>query len=364
MSLSLGIIGLPNVGKSTVFNALTRAQQATVASYPFATIEPNRAVVPVPDGRLSRLQELLNVQDAIPAAVTFVDIAGLVEGASRGEGLGNQFLAHIRQVDAILHIVRCFHDPNVAHVRSGLDPEQDIRIIEKELIAADMAQIERKIQRLEDDVKGDRDLLPVLEAARTLHAHLEAGQPASTTVDDSPELRSLNAELRPLTAKPVIYCANVAEMDSEIDADCCTAVRKAAGAREAQFLELRGKLEADLADTSDEEFAELLEIAGLQESALNRLIRAGYQQLDLITFFTFNDREVRAWTLPEGATAYQAAGKIHSDIQAGFIKAEVIPYEVFEQRGSSAEVRGHGELRFEGRDYIVQDGDILLFRFQ
>lgn len=364
MSLSIGIIGLPNVGKSTVFNALTRSQNALVASYPFATIEPNRAVVPVPDPRLSRLFELLGVPEAIPTTVTFVDIAGLVEGANQGEGLGNQFLSHIRQVDAVLHVLRCFHDPNVPHVRAELDPVEDLGVVENELRLADLAQLERKIVKIKDELKGNQDLRPILNAASSLHTRLSQGAVHFTQSEESPDNRDLIRELSLLSAKPVILCANVAELGDEIDRDCLRAIQDMAAQRGHQLLELRGRLEADLADTPDEELAELLEIAGLKEGALDRLVRAGYQELDLITFFTFNDRQVRAWTLPSGGTAYQAAGKIHTDIQAGFIKAEVMPYEVFERYGSSSKARSQGELRIEGRDYRVQDGDILLIRFQ
>lgn len=364
MSLSIGIIGLPNVGKSTIFNALTRTQNAAVANYPFCTIEPNRAIVPVPDSRLTRLQAILEVPDAIPATVTFVDIAGLVEGASRGEGLGNQFLSHIRESDAILHIVRCFEDPNVAHVAGSLDPRRDIQTVNSELRLADLAQIERKMERLKDDVKGDPAQRARLQAAARLQDHLSGGHPAAALAGEDPEIQSLIAELRLLTAKPVIYCVNVAELESEIDPLCMAAARSVANDQGSSVLELRGKLEADLVEVTEEELSELLEIAGLEESALTRLIQAGYRTLDLLTFFTFNDQEVRAWTLPAGSTAPQAAGKVHSEMQAGFIKAEVVAYEDFIRHGSSSAVRAAGDLRIEGKDYRVQDGDILLFRFQ
>ncbi|MGA9191795.1 MAG: redox-regulated ATPase YchF [Anaerolineales bacterium] len=364
MTLTIGIVGLPNAGKSTTFNALSQTQNAEVAEYPFCTIEPNRAVVPVPDPRLEQLQSLTGVPHSFHATITFVDIAGLVPGASRGEGLGNQFLAHIRETDAILHVVRCFEAPNVARLQADSDPLEDIQIVTTELCLADQAQLDRKIERLESEVKGDRDLLPRLETARQLSQHLGAGQPVRTfEAADAHALAALIDELSPLTAKPVIYAANVAELESEIDQGCVDKVRQAAHRDEAQVFEVRARLEADLAGSSDEERGELLEIAGLEHSGLQQIVRQAYQQLDLISFFTMNENEVRAWTVEDGATAYEAAGKIHTDFQRGFIRAEVCPFETLVALGSWAEARAAGKLQVEGRDYAVRDGDILLFRF-
>lgn len=364
VSLTIGIVGLPNAGKSTTFNALSQAQNAEVAEYPFCTIEPNRAVVPVPDPRLDQLQSLAGVPQCFHATVTFVDIAGLVPGASRGEGLGNQFLAHIRQTDAILHVVRCFDAPNVPRASSESNPLEDIHVVTTELCLADQAQIERKIERLESDVKGDRDLMPRLETARLLSQHLSQGRTVRTfSGPDAHGLASLVDELSLLTAKPVIFAANVAELDSEIDHTCVEKVEQAASQAGAQMFEIRARLEADLADSSDEERLELQEIAGLDQSGLERIVRQAYEVLGLISFFTMNENEVRAWTLEDGATAFDAAGKIHTDFQRGFIRAEVLPFETFVDLGSWAEARAAGKLQVEGKDYRIRDGDIVLFRF-
>jgi GTP-binding protein YchF len=364
MSLTIGIVGLPNAGKSTTFNALTQAQNAEVAEYPFCTIEPNRAVVPVPDERLDRLKAAAGVGAAYQATVTFVDIAGLVAGASHGEGLGNQFLAHIRETDAILHVVRCFEDPNVPRLQADSDPVADIGIVTTELCLADQAQLERKIERLESDVKGDRELLPQLDAARALSAHLAEGRPARSFHAGEPQAaQALIDELSLLTAKPVIYAPNVAELDSEIDQACVEVVRQAAEEDGSEAFEIRARLEADLAGSTPEERSELLEIAGLQESGLERIVRRSYRLLDLISFFTMNENEVRAWTVKQNATAFDAAGKIHTDFQRGFVRAEVCPFETFIELGSWAAARTAGKLQVQGKEYAVQDGDILLFRF-
>src|SRR5690606_8028006 len=365
MNLSIGIVGLPNVGKSTVFNALTRAQNAEVANYPFCTIQPNRAIVPVPDRRVEKLAELVGVKEVIHATVEFVDVAGLVQGASRGEGLGNQFLGHIRNVDAIVHVVRCFEDPNVVHISGEPHPRRDIEIISLELILADLQQLERRIERLESQVKGDRrTYLPLLEMAQRLQAHLEEGQPASSFEErESDAFQELNHEMRFLSAKPVIYAANVGEEELGETSACVQEVCEVAAEQGAQVVTLSARLEEEMAALSDEEREEFLELAGIAESGLDQVIRRSYQLLELISFFTMNENEVRAWTVRQGSKAPSAAGVIHTDFEKGFIRAEVIPYETFVEYGSSASVRAAGKMRVEGRDYVVQDGDIIYFRF-
>lgn len=364
MALQIGIIGLPNVGKSTTFNALTGAQNAQVANYPFCTIQPNRAVVPVPDERLHKLQTMLGVPNAIPTTIEFVDIAGLVEGASRGEGLGNQFLGQIRNTDAILHVVRCFDDPNVIHTSTELDPRADIEIINLELALADLEQLERKIERLVSAVKGDKKLRSLLDSALELKAHLAQGLPANSfDASDNIELSELIHELRLLTSKPVIYAANVDEDGLENETDYVTAVREIASKQEAQVVVICAQLEMELLSISPEERQEFLGLAGVDTTGLEQVIRTGYNTLGLISFFTRNENEVRAWTVPKGASAPQAAGVIHTDFERGFIRAEVIPYEVFAIHKSDAAVKAAGQMRLEGKDYHVQDGDLIYFRF-
>ncbi len=364
MSLRIGIIGLPNVGKSTVFNALTKAQNAQVANYPFCTIQPNRALVPVPDPRVEHLAELVQVDTAIHATIEFVDVAGLVKGASQGEGLGNQFLGNIRDVDAILHVVRCFDDPNVVHISENPEPKTDIEIINTELALADMQQLERKIEKLERQVKGEPKLRPLLETARILRDYLGTGQPLWTHSDyTKPIVQELNDEMRFLTAKPVIYAANVSEDDLGADNAYVQQARAVAEEQGAEIITLCAKLEEELAGLSDEERREYLALSGVPESGLEQVIRRSYALLGLISYFSFNDEEVRAWTIHDGWTAPQAAGVIHSDFERGFIRAEVIHYDMFAQYGSWAEVRAKGLLRIEGRDYVVKDGDVIYFRF-
>ncbi len=364
MGLKIGIVGLPNVGKSTVFNALTRTQNAEVANYPFCTIEPNRAIVPVPDLRLDQLREATGRPNIIYATIEFVDIAGLVEGASRGEGLGNQFLGNIRDTDAILHVVRCFEDPNVVHVRPKPDPAADIETVNTELMLADLEQIERRIERLESQVKGDRKAQPLLDAARGVHAHLAAGRPAATFPDrESDAYRALNRELRLLSGKPVIYAANVGEAELHGESLLVTAVQQAASAEGADVVVLAAALEMELADLSEDERQEYLQLAGVEESGLDQLIRKSYERLGLISFFTMNESEVRAWTISRGTPAPQAAGVIHTDFERGFIRAEVLAHETFLKHGSLPAARSTGELRAEGREYLIQDGDVVHFRF-
>lgn len=364
MTLSIGIVGLPNVGKSTTFNALTKTQNARVANYPFCTIEPNKAIVPVPDPRVERLAELAQVQNAIHATIEFVDIAGLVEGASHGEGLGNQFLGNVRDTAAIVHVVRCFEDENVAHISEKIDPRVDIEIVNTELVLADLQQLQRKIEHLSKQVKGDKKSQPILEIALALQSHLDMGKPISLFADqDNDAFLSLNKEMQFLTSKPVIYAANVDESGLEKDNEFVQAVRDVAAQHGAEVAILCAKLEEEMADMTDEERHELIQLAGAEESGLEQVIRKSFHALRLISFFTMNENEVRAWTVPRGWTAPKAAGVIHTDFERGFIVAEVIHYETFIQHGSAAATKAAGELRLEGKDYVVQDGDVIYFRF-
>ncbi|MAT96038.1 MAG: redox-regulated ATPase YchF [Anaerolineaceae bacterium] len=364
MTLQIGLIGLPNVGKSTTFNALTKAQNAAVANYPFCTIEPNKAVVPVPDERLDTLARLVDVTNVIHATIEFVDIAGLVQGASKGEGLGNQFLGNIRDADAVVHVVRCFDDPNVVHISPQPDPRTDIEIINTELMLADLEQLERKIEKLTRQVKGDKKLLPMLETAESLQTLLAAGQPVSAYPQpDSEPYRELVKELRFLTSKPVIYAANVDEASLTEGNKYVTAVRQVASEHGAEVVMLCAKLEEELVSLEAAEREEFLALAGIEESGLAQVIQRSYGMLDLISFFTKNNREARAWTVRRGSTAPQAAGVIHTDFEKGFIRAEVIPYDTFVEFGSETAVKAAGAMRVEGKSYVVQDGDVIYFRF-
>lgn len=364
MSLNIGIVGLPNVGKSTIFNALTGAQNAVVANYPFCTIHPNRAVVPLPDARLDQLGKLVKAPQTIHATVEFVDIAGLVRGAHKGEGLGNQFLGQIRNVNAILQIVRCFDDPNVVHVSETLDPMADIETINIELALADLEQLERKIERLNSAVKGDKRLYKQLELAQELSNHLAKGLPATSFSQYSePDFQELNQELRFLTAKPVIYIANVDETGLMSDNDCVRAIKKIATQQNVQTLVICAQLEQEMLTMDEQEQHEFLELAGAETSGLDQVILASFKMLDLISFFTYNNKEARAWNIPRGTTAPQAAGTIHTDFERGFICAEVIPFPIFAEYGSSASVKSAGLMRLEGKEYVVNDGDVIYFRF-
>ena len=364
MALRIGIIGLPNVGKSTTFNALTGTQNAEVANYPFCTIEPNKAIVPVPDPRVERLAELVNVKQAIHTTIEFMDIAGLVKGASQGEGLGNQFLGQVRNTDALLHVVRCFDDPNVVHVSEQPDPRSDIDVIQLELVMSDLEQIQRKVEKLDRQAKGDPELKPQLEMASSLQDHLQQGKPLSTfSHQNQPAYHTLKKELQFLTSKPVIYAANVNEEDLAGDSRCVETVQLAAREENAAVVKLCARLEQDLIGVDEDEKQELLSVVDVQESGLDQVIHTSYHILDLISFFTFNESEARAWTVPQGSTAPEAAGVIHSDFEEGFIKAEVVPFEVLEEYGSKAEAKAAGKVRLEGKDYIVQDGDVMYFRF-
>jgi hypothetical protein len=364
MSLSIGIVGLPNVGKSTLFNALSGAQNAQVANFPFTTIHPNHAIVPLPDPRLEQLQELVRVPNIIHATVEFVDIAGLVKGASHGEGLGNQFLDQIRITNAILHVVRCFDDPNVVHIRDLPEPREDVEIVNVELALADLQQLERKIERLASAVKGDKKLQPLSDLSYRLREHLQKGKPASTFPEQESEAyHSLAEEMRFLTSKPVIYAANVDEAGLSDDNAYVQAVRKLAAEQGAKVLVICARLEEEMLSMSQEDRQEFMELAGTNCCGLDQVIREGFVTLDLISFFTKNEKEVRAWNIKRGTTAPKAAGTIHTDFERGFIRAEVTPFEVFKQYGSDAAVKAHGLMRLEGKEYIVHDGDVIYFRF-
>lgn len=364
MALKIGIVGLPNVGKSTTFNALTRAQHAETANYPFCTIKPNRAIVPVPDERLDQLQTLTGRPNKIYATIEFVDIAGLVKGASKGEGLGNQFLGNIRDTDLIVHLVRCFDDPNVAHVQPDIDPEKDIGVIEMELILADLEQVQRKIERLNSMVKGDKKLQAALDSAQALAAHLDSGQRAAVFpgVDTEP-YQTLNRELRLLTGKPLIYAANVSEDGLSEDDGLMVTVRSIAAQSGSPVVKLCAQLEEAMIDLDEADRAEMLTLAGVAESGLEQIIHLAYETLGLVSFFTMNENEVRAWTVPSGAHAPQAAGVIHTDFERGFIRAEVIPFGSFAEYGSSSAAKAAGAMGVEGKEYVVQDGDVIYFRF-
>lgn len=364
MSLSIGIVGLPNVGKSTSFNALTGAQNAMVANYPFCTIQPNRAIVPLPDLRVEALAELVDVPNVIHATVEFLDVAGLVQGASKGEGLGNQFLGHIRDTTAILHIVRCFDDPNIVHVTENPDPRADIETINLELALADLEQLDRKINSLTSAVKGDKKLHPVLKMAQELREHLALGQPATTFPGANEDVfQQFNQEMRFLTSKPVIYVANVDEAGLAEGNQYINQVRALAVELGIEVIVLCAQLEQEMLSMNDAERHEFLQLAGAESSGLEQVIRKSFDMLGLISFFTFNEKEVRAWNIARGATAPQAAGVIHTDFERGFIRAEIVPIAIFMEYGSSAAVKAAGQMQLEGKDYVVQDGDVIYFRF-
>jgi GTP-binding protein YchF len=364
MSRSVGIVGLPNVGKSTLFNAITQAG-AESANYPFCTIDPNVGIVEVPDERLDKLTELVVPKKTVPTAFEFVDIAGLVEGASRGEGLGNKFLSHIREVDAIAHVVRCFQDENITHVAGKVDPIHDIEVINLELILADLDSIEKRIDRLGRRVKsGDKDAQLEFTAFTKIKEVLEAEQPARS-VELSEEEKSIVRDLHLLTIKPVLYVANVSE-DGIHDADTnpyVQKVREFAAKENAEVVVISAKVESEIAELEGEDRDMFLEELGLNESGLDRLIRGAYQLLGLITYFTAGVQEVRAWTINQGTKAPQAAAVIHTDFERGFIRAEVVSYHDLVSSGSMTAAKEKGLVRLEGKDYLVHDGDVMHFRF-
>ena len=364
--MKLGIVGLPNVGKSTLFNSLTKAG-AESANYPFCTIDPNVGVVTVPDERLNVLGEMYHTKKIIPAAIEFVDIAGLVKGASKGEGLGNQFLDNIREVDAIVHVVRCFENSNIVHVDGSINPLRDIETINLELIFSDLEILERRISKVSKVARNDKSAAKELGLLNKVKAHLEDGKLAKTfeEVDDEEEqawLESYNL----LTYKPVIYAANVSEDDLADDAannEGVQAVREYAKGEQSEVFVVCAEIEAEISELDDDEKKMFLEDLGLKESGLEKLIKASYKLLGLISYLTAGEPEVRAWTITEGTKAPQAAGKIHSDFERGFIRAEVVSYDDLIACGSHTAAKEKGLIRLEGKDYVVKDGDIMLFRF-
>jgi len=365
MGLSIGLVGLPNVGKSTTFNALTKAQNAESANYPFCTIEPNKAVVPVPDSRLEELAKIVNPEKIQYSTLDFVDIAGLVKGASKGEGLGNKFLSNIRETEVILHIVRCFEDDNVVHVEGSIDPIRDVEIIEQELLFADLDSIEKRIMTLSKKARGnDKDAKIQLVVAEALLEHVAEGNPVSTFTDiESDGFVDMNKDLRLLTSKEIMYGANVDEDSLDEDNEFVTKLKAYADERNSEVIKLCAKMEEEMVEFDDEEREEMLADLGIEESGLDQIIHKGFNKLGLQSYFTAGVKEVRAWTIKQGTTAPKAAAVIHNDFEKGFIRAEVIAYEDFITYGGESGAKEAGKNRLEGKEYIVQDGDVMHFRF-